>query len=265
MDTIEKKTKKAKPQGKEDNDSELDTDDETEIVEEKQKKENVWDEILKIAFENGYAIELNKKNSTDLADILVIGAKKRGYKIEFETAKYLTEVVGNDLSSLQNELDKVCSYVNTEVITKSDIDKIAVKSIEARVFDMTKSLLDNNFTNACLILDTLLPESLVSKKETAIQIMGALISPFIDMYRAKIAVNSGFQSINVAKYYNYKEKEFKLTNSARDAAVLSVKQLRKCLDLLDEADSLLKSRSISPKLVIEQTMVRILSTIKGKQ
>jgi DNA polymerase-3 subunit delta len=263
MDTIERKEKKEKKVNKEDSDDETEPDGDTEIDidEDKSIKENVWDEILGIAIEKGHAVELNKKSSQDLANILIHGSVKRGHMLEFETAMYLIDCVGNDLSNLQNELDKVCSYAKSEKITKKDIDQIAVKSIEAKVFDMAKALLEKKFDDACYILNTLLPDTLFYQKPVAIQIMGAFISPFIDMYRAKAAAASGSQAINVADYYNYKGKEFRLTKAAKDITGISVYKLRKCLDLLFDADCLLKSTQILPKLVIEQTLARILMTI----
>ncbi len=264
MDTVEKKIKKENKLKNEDNDSETETesDGETEIIEEKQKKENVWDEILSIVIEKGYAFELNNRTSSELVVELEKGAKKRGHKIEPKTARYLIESVGSDLSNLKNELDKICSFSKSEMITNAEINEIAYKSIEARVFDMAKSLLDNNYTNACTILDSLLPDTDANQKSTAIQIMGALISPFIDMYRSKVAISSGFKSANIANYYNYKDKEFRLNHSARDVVKLSINQICNCLNLLLDADYLLKSKPINPKIVLEHTMVLILNIIK---
>ena len=265
MDTVEKKEKKEKKANKDDDD-ETDAEIETEpdIIEDKSKKENAWEDILCIAIEKGHAIELNRRSIDELAKTLMQGAQKRGHQLEAETAKYLIECVGNDLSNLKNELDKVCAYSKSERITKNDIDRIAVKSIEAKVFDMVKALLERKFDEACYILNTILPDALANQKPVAIQIMGALISPFIDMYRVKVAVASGSSAINVADYYNYKGKEFRLTKSTRDISVLSVYKLRKCLDFLFEADCLLKSTQILPKLIIEQTLVRILIIISEK-
>ncbi len=44
----------------------------------------------------------------------------------------------------------------------------------------------------------------------------------------------------------------------RDCANLSVEQLRKSLDVLMEADNILKSTGMDKKLVLEETMVKLL-------
>ncbi len=261
MDTVEKKEKKEKKGSIENTENENETINDTDkiISEEKSKKENVWDIILKIAVEKGYAIELNKKTNSELAEIVTSGAKKRGYIISNDTARYLVENVGNDLSNLQNELNKVCSFVKSEAITRSDIDKVAVKSIEAKIFDMAKFLIEKKYDEAYRILDTLF-----SQKTEPTLIVGTLISPFIDIYRVKLAIIAGEKAINVAKNFDYKGKEFKLTNSVGYASRISVAQLRKCLSALDDADAVLKRQSNDSKIIIEQTMARMLLAMDTK-
>ncbi|MDE7124363.1 MAG: DNA polymerase III subunit delta, partial [Eubacterium sp.] len=63
-------------------------------------------------------------------------------------------------------------------------------------------------------------------------------------------------------YYNYKGREFALRNAMRDCANLSVEQLRKSLDVLMEADNILKSTGTDKKLVLEETMVKLLLVSK---
>lgn len=260
MDTIEKKTKKEKTNENEDH--ELENSEVTDVdkneVSDKQIKENIWDEILTIAVENGHAIELNRKSNDELAGIIIKGAADRGRRIENLTAHYLIASVGNDLNNLKNELVKICLFSKNIIIDKKDIDAVAVKTLEAKVFDMAKLVLSNDLNGAFSILETLF-----SQKAEPAKVFGAFITPFIDMYRIKTALASGLNAIDVGKYYNYKGKEFRLTNLSRDVTGLSVKKLKNCINLLDNADFMLKKKSIDPKLVIEQTMVRIVCTINN--
>ena len=234
------------------------TGPETDLLTDRTKT-NIWDDILAIAKSSGFAIEINKRSFNDLTAMLIKGAAGRGKTIDSRTARYLVESVGDDIANLQNELDKICAFVKHDKITEQDINLIAVKTVEARIFDMAKHLIAKNSDGAFGILDTL-----ISQRVEPVLIMGTLISPFVDMYRVKIATLSGRRPEDVAKHFNYRNKEFRLTNQTKLIGNLSIKQLGVCLDILNDADTAIKSRSLEPKVIIEQAMARIANVISKK-
>ncbi|NLX92921.1 MAG: hypothetical protein GXZ02_03490 [Clostridiales bacterium] len=255
MSTIIKKSgrtkKEPEKQGAEGDESgNADSSVDEEIVTEKAKT-NIWDDILAIAKSSGFAIEMSRRSFKDLTIMLMKGAAKRGKTIDERTASYFVENVGNDMANLQNELDKVCAFIKNDKISSKDIDLIAVKTVEARVFDMAERLITKNSDEAFGILDTM-----IAQKIEPVLIMGALIFPFVDMYRIKTANRAGHRAEDLAKYFNYKSS-YRLTKQVRIVGSLSINQLRVCLDILNDADTLIKSRSIEPRLIIEQTMTRI--------
>jgi DNA polymerase-3 subunit delta len=263
MENIVKKGRgnKNTPEKPKEKSGEHDNSDSDDTVEGKEEsvKTNIWEDILTIAQNNGFAIELKRRNINELTNMLTKGASFRGKKIEERTARYFVENVGNDIANLQNELDKICAFVNHEKITEKDIDLIAVKTVEARVFDMAESLIDKNSDIAYGILDTL-----ISQRVEPVLIMGTLIFPFVDMYRVKVALIAGHRPDDVAKYFNYKST-FRLTKQAKPVGKFTMNQLDVCLDILNDADSSIKSRSIDQKLIIEQTMTRIVNTLSKKK
>lgn len=223
----------------------------TVSVEPKDKK---WSEIIKSFEKYGSAVSLMKKTGGDLVKILTAGAKKRECVLSSDNARYLMSVVGDDMNVLLNELEKLCFFVDKREITKKDIDTVAVKSVEANIFSLTKFLLAGNFDKAYEVLDTLF----FLKTEPPL-IMGTLIGAYVDMYRAKVAVTNGESSTASAKAFNYRGKEFRLTNAARDAGKLSIIQLRNALEILADADEKLKTNYEESKtrLIIEEAMVRL--------
>jgi len=254
MDTIEKGDSK-QDKTKDKTESNENDGGESESEERKDAKK-VWDDILSVALSQGYAIELNGRSSVELVKLIMAGSKKRGHKIDEKTARYFIESIGFDIANLQSELDKVCSYANGDLITYKEIDSVSVKTIEANVFHMATHLIEKRPDEAFQILDTL-----IVQKVEPILIMGTLISPFIDMYRAKLAIMAGQNPKNAAKYFEYTNKEFRLTNQIARVNKLSVNKLGKCLDILNEADIQLKSRAINPKLIIEKTMAKIMLAV----
>ena len=100
-------------------------------------------------------------------------------------------------------------------------------------------------------------EQLFEQREDEFQILGALIASYSDIYRAKTAVKSGGRAEDVAKFYNYAGKEFRLTNAARNSASLTFDDISECIEILVEADTSMKSTATDKRLILEKTIVRL--------
>lgn len=210
-----------------------------------------WTKVIKLFEKYAYAVKLGKKTAQELAVMLERGAKKRGTAFEKGVAAYLVSCVGSDLNTLLNETEKVCAYAQGE-ITRSDVDAVCIKSLDAKVFDMIKDLNARRFDSAFKKL-----EILFEQREDEFQILGALIASYTDIYRAKAAVKSGGRAENVAQFYNYSGKEFRLTNAARNSSSLTFDDIGECVDILVEADTAMKSTSTDKRLILEKAVVKL--------
>lgn len=216
------------------------------------KQNRDWQGLIKLFAKSGSAVNLSRRTAADLTRQLCASAKKRGGILSPDTAAYLVSFSGSDLNILLNELDKLCAYAAGREITREDVDAVCIKSVEATAFDMIKSLLRGNYAGAYQMLDTLF-----AQKTEPVMIAGALISSYVDMYRAKAALASGERTEAVAQAFNYKGREFRLRYAAQDASRLTLEQLRECLDVLGEADESLKSTRADKRLVLEEAMLRL--------
>lgn len=208
----------------------------------------------------GSVVEFSHFSSQQLVKLIEKGAKERGCVFGFSEANYLLTLIGDDMSVVLNELEKICAYKKEGTVSKSDIDAVVVKSMQARVFDLTKALFANNCDTAMAILDTLF-----AMKEEPINILGAIVTSYVDMYRAKVYISGGMRAIDAAEDFNYRNKEFRLTNAAKTVSKYSMKQLRTFLEILSEADTTLKSSSTNGRLVLEQAITKLLLVSNGEQ
>lgn len=208
----------------------------------------------------GTVVEFGRFSLQQLTKLIEKGAKDRGCTISYSDSSYLISLVGDDMSVILNELEKICAFRKNGIITRQDIDAVIVKSVQARAFDLAKALVANNCDTAMLILDTL-----ISMKEEPINILGAIITPYVDMYRAKVYISGGLRAEDAAKDFNYKNKEFRLTNAARSVSKYSLSQLRQFLNVLYEADSKLKSTQVEGRLILEQTITKLLLVSNGEK
>lgn len=211
-----------------------------------------WNKAVKLFDKFGCAVKLDRKTPAELIKVLENGAKKRGKPFAKGVASYLISCAGSDLSNLLNETEKACAYATGDEVTKSDVDAVCIKSLDAKVFDMIKDLTAGRFDSAFRKLSLLFEQ-----REDEFQILGALIAQYSDIYRAKAAVKSGNRAEDVANYYNYAGKEFRLTNAARNGSSLSFDDIAECMDILSWADTTLKSSALNKRLVLEQTVVKL--------
>lgn len=209
----------------------------------------------------GAVCVLNKRKGNDLIRPLISSASKQGCILSPDAANYLVSVVGDDFNILINELSKVCHYASGSEITRSHIDEVAVKTDEAKIYDLTKFLLMKNFDKAYEVLSILLRQ----KTEPEF-ILGTIISTYVDMYRAKVSLTCGKGAEELSEAYGYGARlSFRLKNGARDASRVDLNTLRKCLDELSGADRRLKSGRDNPNVILEQLMVKLFLVSNGEK
>lgn len=207
----------------------------------------------------GAVCELQKRSGQELYRPLIASASKQGCVLSPAMAQYFVSCVGDDFHMLIQELQKVCAYAQGE-ITKAHIDAVATKTLDAKVYGLARFLLQQDFDKAYGVLDTLL-----QMRVEPYYILGALNGAYIDLYRAKVAVSCGGSVQSLIGAYGYKGREFAIQNAARDAAKLTLPQIRRALDTLKEADRKLKSTGESGALVLEQLIVRLLLIANGER
>ena len=213
--------------------------------------------LIKAFDSAGAVVNMQKRSESDVARLLVSGAKKRGAVLDIDNAKYLISVSGNDMKNLLNELDKLSYFVKGGEITKDIIDNMATKCLQARIYDLSKFVVSGNSDKAYKVLDTLF-----AMKEEPVIILSAISSVYVDMYRVKCAKTAGFTYDDVAKHYNYRGREFALRNASRDCANLSEKQLTSSLDAITNTDIKMKSTAVDKKLLIEELIIKLIMTAR---
>lgn len=216
-------------------------------------------ELQALIDEAGAVVELEPRIRPDLVKFVVSEIEKRGKAIELPTAEYLLDNVGEDMSNLVSEMDKLCSYVD-QTVTEDDIDTICVRSLEATAFQMVDALLDNDFDRVFRSLSILF-----DLKTEPMMILGALVSTYSDMYRAKVIAEAGGRQGDLKKLFPLAYKsDFKLKNAFRRAGRFSMPALRRSLELLAEADTKLKSSTEDHRTVFEKLMIELALARRGR-
>ena len=220
-----------------------------------EKRKSAFDSIVKAADKTGSVCEFKKQNQNTVERYVAKWANQNGKLISRVNASKLISYVGNDLTRLKNEVDKISAYAKGEEITLDDIDKLATVNIESRVYDLSDAVLRGNSDRAYKVLNTLFYQ-----KEDHIRLLYILSGAYIDAYRMRVANECGVDDKTVAKDFDYRNRAFTLRNAARDTSRVSTEALRKSLDILTEADLNFKSVKVNPRLYMEQLIAQLLIT-----
>ena len=219
-----------------------------------------WASAVNCIAEKGIIVNLTHRSQNKTVKMLVSKAPSRGTTIGEQEARYLLETVGDDMQTLFNEFNKVCSYSCGKPVTVQMIDEIAVRSVEANVFDISTSLFSGNTDKAFAITNELL------RVKTPVQmIIGSMATAFVNMYRYKAAAAAGRSIDELAEPFAYKDSYvYTFRSLARFASDISDGNLRECIAVLSETDVQTKSTAFEPSALMTELIARLAALCKKR-
>ena len=140
-------------------------------------------------------VKLDEKNAV-MYVISTLGKYK--VKISQSASEYMVSCCGTDKTNLINELKKIVAYLKPEdEVTTEIIDKICVKTLNAKVFDMADLAVAKKHKEALSKL-----RDLISQKESPIGISIILFKQIKQMYMIKLLeseLNKNNRNTNIAE------------------------------------------------------------------
>ena len=190
------------------------------------KRTNEYKKLSKIAIIQEY----NHLSLDDMANYIEYILSKYNLKISKSDVEYFVNVCGDDKQNDINELQKLVIYaqLKTDIITKEMIDKVCVKTLNAKIFDMLDKAVNKNSYEAINDLNDLLMQ-----KEPIVKIYIMLYRQILQMYMIKILKNKNKPNIaQILKIHPFVLK--KLSYSCDKYTLNSLKNLIYLFDEYDE-------------------------------
>lgn len=200
----------------------------------------------------GVAQELAQPKPFELKAMMIERARLQGAVLTENAASALMDRCGNDPFRLENETDKLCALAGYGTVTPAMVAQMCAQDLEADVFEMVRLVTAKNSTGACQKLAALL-----RLQNDPIQITGALIGSYVDLYRVRLGqlAKRGYSA--VFQDFGYKGSDYRLKRSAETAAHYTLPQLEGCLDILAELDKGLKSSPVDKQTLLETALCRL--------
>lgn len=220
-------------------------------------KASRWKKLSDIADKKGMSVDFARKSAADLRKLLISWANKRGLELMPKNADLIIEYSGTNLQTLQNEMEKLCSYKKEGEITSGIIRLLVTKNLEARVFDMADAVVRGQWDSAFEKL-----ASLMYQREEPNAILAVLSGNYVDMYRVRTALSSGERSAKLSEDFDYKRKEFKIRKAENAVRRLSDEALDESLDLLVQANTVINGNAVDKRLVLEELICKLIMVSK---
>lgn len=121
-----------------------------------------WKGYLKEIEKVGKVMEFPRLKGKALVSWIRRRIEERGKKITPEAIDYLTDVVGDHLNDLENNIEKVILGVGQKrVISLSDVEEIASEVKLSTIFDLTEAIGERNLEKALKLLDKALESKFI--------------------------------------------------------------------------------------------------------
>lgn len=225
-------------------------------------KNKKWQTLLNTVKRYGCSIKCDMPEKADMVKILCEKAQANGVKMRDTEALFLVNRTGMDYSLLISQLSMLISVAPRKNITTELIEKLIEPGIEANIFYLAGRILSGDYDKAFDIL-----ERLFLQREESGTILRILQGAFIDLYRAKSAMEAGLNLEQTIALYpaDYpKNKRFLMENARRDCAKYSISLLRQYIDLIYKAERSMHGSRLDDKLILEK-LISELCCIRKKE
>ncbi len=209
--------------------------------------------FLKAVEKKGAVAEINMRSATALEHQISAWADKLGKKISLPVASRIIYYAGTDLSNLHSELNKLCAYAGDgEEITNDMVEKVVIKKLEARVYDLVDNVIYGNMDKAYSGL-----HQLFSMKEDPRDILRVLSLSYVDLYRARVSLESGVPIKETADFFKYGARAWALTKAQKKADRLSTNALRESLSELASLSATFNSTTLNEHAALEKLIANL--------
>ena len=193
----------------------------------------------------GYAAELNRQDSAQLARWAGGILAREQKKITSRTMDLFLSMTGDDMENIRMELEKVISYtLGRDVITDEDVMAVCTVQVTNRIFDMVAAIVNRQTRKA---MD--LYEDLLTLKEPPMRILFLIARQFNQLLQVKELMAKGMDKGSIAS--KLKMQPFVVGKVMPQARQFSREQILSYVESCVETEEAVKSGRLQDRLAVE--------------
>lgn len=208
-------------------------------------------ELYKVIEKYGNVLQYNKLKPIEAEKRIKSICNAYKVNIDSQTLKYFIEICGTDMQNLINEIRKQIEFATAGgIITKENIDKLAIKQLDVVIFDLTDNLGKKNTKESLEIFN-----NMIYSKEPIQKILITLYNHFKKLYITKNAIK---ENKNIAEALNLKPNQMFLTTKySNQCKYFTEEELRKILQSMIDLDYNYKRGIIEPEVGLQTIICNI--------
>ena len=198
----------------------------------------------------GYAAELNRQDSAQLARWAGGILTREQKKITKHTMELFLSMAGDDMENIRMELEKLISYtLGREVITDEDVLAVCTVQVTNRIFEMVSAIVNRQPRKA---MD--LYEDLLTLKEPPMRILFLIARQFNQLLQVKDLMGKGMDKGTIAS--KLKMQPFVVGKTMPQARQFGREQILSYVEFCVETEEAVKSGRLQDRLAVELLITR---------
>ena len=213
--------------------------------------------LYKVLGETGAIVRFDRQTKEMLRKYIATTLHKEGLRISGDACDLLQFSVGDDLTVLNGELNKLISSVmGKDEVTADDIRSICSLNTEYKVFELASTVLKGNGPQAFNMLNGLIRDG-----EQRLMLLSLLCRQCRQMFDAAVMKKTGAQSYQIAQQLGI--PAFAARELMELSGKYSIDQLAQMVHDCTETEYLVKSGQLPEEGSMERAMTAILA-LRGK-
>lgn len=207
--------------------------------------------LMQQAAKTGTVVECKKMYDDKLPSWVGMEVKGRGRQISFEAAKFLAEMVGNDLGQLVGSIERLILYVgDRKLIELKDVEEAVTETHQRDIFELTDAVGQRRLSRALSYL-----HNLIENGQPPPLILHMLARHFRILSKAREVEGRMTDRSEIARYLGV--NPFFASNYTNQARNFSKQELRRSFQMLHRCDREIKSSRLPRERILERAIITI--------
>ncbi|MFA4974309.1 MAG: DNA polymerase III subunit delta [bacterium] len=207
--------------------------------------------LMQLAEKSGAIVECRRLYDDKVPAWINMQVKRNGRQISMEAAKFLAEMVGNDLGQISGAIDRIVLYIgDRKAVDLKDVEAAVADTHQRDVFDLTDAVGERRLSRALSYL-----HNLIQNGQPPPLILHMLARHFRMLSKAREISGRTSDRTEMAKYIGV--NPFYLQGYLDQSQNFSRSELRGSFAVLHRCDREIKSSRMPKERVIERAIVAL--------
>ena len=201
--------------------------------------------MFKKVKEIGYAAEMGRQGSGQLAKWAASILSQAGLKITGNTMELFLSKTGDDMENIRMELEKLIGYtMGKDMVTSQDVEDICTEQVTNKIFDMVSAIVNSQTRKAMELY-----EDLLTLKEPPMRILFLIARQFNQLLQVKELMGKNLDKNAIAS--RLKLQPFVAGKLMPQAKGFSKEQICSCVNLCVDLEEAVKTGRLQDRLAVE--------------